>query len=194
MANNDDNELLARYLGGDPSAMEALVERYRNRLFGFIYRMVTSHADADDIFQEVWMKVIRKADVYRADNFAAWLMTLTRNIVIDRIRIHKPMASLDEESDSGGSILDQVPARSPSPHENSAARELGDRLAMAVAGLPPEQREVFLMRTQMDLGFKAIAGIQGVSINTALARMQYAVDKLRKALKGDYDLLGRAMS
>jgi RNA polymerase sigma-70 factor (ECF subfamily) len=153
--------------------------------------MVSSKADAEDVFQEVWIKVIRKIDTYRPDNFAAWLMTLTRNRIIDRSRVQKNHMSLNEPSESGQLPIDQVESTVLNPLDQSAAHELGERIESAVSGLPADQREVFLMRTQMDLGFKAIAVIQGVSINTALARMQYALDKLRNALQSDYDVLGR---
>jgi RNA polymerase sigma-70 factor (ECF subfamily) len=187
---DDDNELIGRYLSGDPEAMERLIERYRKKLFGYIYRMVSSHADADDIFQDVWMKVIRKIEGYRPESFSAWLMTLTRNIVIDRIRSQKPTSSLDEINDSGAAMAEQIPSIGLNPVELSSAKELGIRIELAIAGLPLDQREVFLLRTQMDLGFKEIASMQGVSINTALARMQYGLDKLRKVLQGEYEQLG----
>ena len=181
-----DHELMRRYACGNVDALGTLVQRHRRCLYGFILRMTEGREDADGIFQEVWFRVIRKHKSYRAKNFRGWIMRIAHNLIIDRARRRKPGFSLD---DSGNDERGAAPVAAPDiePAQALAARELGGRIAEAVRLLPLEQREVFLMRSQMDLSFKKIAGIQRVSINTALARMHYALGKLRTLLAEEHE-------
>lgn len=171
--------------------MERLVDRHRSTLFGYIVNMTGGRDDADEIFQEVWLRVIRKLGRYRHKNFRGWLVRIAHNIIIDRTRRKKPTFSLDEEGKKGGAIAEAIPGNAPAPFNRIEESELGRHIAVAVATLPVEQREVFLMRTKMDLSFKEVARIQKTSINTALARMQYALGKLRPLLKKEYEELAR---
>ena len=183
---------LTQYREGDVEAMGKLVEHYRRPLFGFILRMTEGRGDADEIFQEVWIRVIKSQHRYTHKNFKSWLFRIAHNLVIDRARKRKPIVDLqagreDEESVFETHVVD--------PGITSAAqidaRTIGEHISHAVRQLPTEQREVFLLRTEGDMPFKKIASIQGISINTALARMQYALAKLRDLLKDDYhQLLG----
>ncbi len=183
----DDRDLIARYRRGDVAALEVLVERYKRQLFGYILNTTGNAGEADEIFQEAWLKVIRKIHLYRHKNFFGWLVRITHNVVIDRARRKKPTVSLDAESDGGTSISNMLADSGPSPRDGVGNEDLGLRIAEAVAVLPEEQKEVFLLRTKAELAFKEIAKIQGTSINTALARMQYALAKLRVPLKGCYE-------
>jgi len=108
------------------------------------------------------------------------------------VRKRKPIVNLVRDKDDEDPFESRVADPGLSPSSISAAGELGIRIDVAVAELPAEQREVFVMRMQGDVSFKEIAEIQGVSINTALARMQYAVRKLRAVLQTDYEELERA--
>ena len=181
-----DSELLDRYRGGDVAALERLVRKHQHMLYGYIVNMTEGRDDADDIFQEVWFRAIRRLDGYRHRNFPGWLVRIAHNVVIDRARRRKPEVSLDEENANGFSLADVLSADGPEPSAGLDAGPLGERIAGAVATLPRDQREVFLMRVQANLPFKAIARAQRVSINTALARMQYALAKLRPLLKTAY--------
>ena len=189
MQDLDDNERLERWRRGDANGLRELVDHYRRPLFGFILRMTEGRDDADDIFQEVWFRAIRGLGRYRDRHFLSWLFRITHNIIIDRSRRRKPEVSLDDET--GDQIQFEAASTHPSPAEVLQDRDLHRRIGQAVADLPPEQREVFLMRMDGELPFKEIARIQKTSINTALARMSYAQDKLRKALEDDYALLTR---
>ena len=186
-----DSELVARYKAGEVVALEELVERHRRPLFGFILNMSGGTVEADEIFQEVWFRAIKKLNLYRQRNFRGWLVRIAHNLIIDRSRKRKPELSLDVEQPNGFRAADVIPGKGRDPSEEAACSQLHQNIAAAVTELPADQKEVFLLRTRMDLSFKEIAGVQKVSINTALARMQYALAKLRILLKGDYeDLTG----
>lgn len=197
-AQEPETDLLNRYREGDAAALGILVEKYRRPLFGFITNMMRDGSDADDVFQEVWFKAIRKLALYRDRNFGGWLMRIAHNIVIDRGRRHKGMCSLDtggkDEEGGGGSLSAVLPAPGPDPAGHMQEGELNRRISTAVAALPPEQKAVFLMRVEMDLPFHEISRIQQVPINTALARMHYAVGKLRSLLRDDYEALAAQRS
>ncbi len=90
-----DEELLEAYLKGQSEALAVLVERYRRMLYGFILDMTGAREDADEVFQEVWLRVMRKARLYRKRNFRGWLMRLTHNLLIDRARTRRSTVSLD---------------------------------------------------------------------------------------------------
>ena len=186
-----DGDLIAQYRGGDIDALEALVLRHRRSLYGYIFNMTGNAQDADEIFQEVWFRAIRSIARYRQQNFGGWLMRIARNLVVDRARRRKPTVSLDREPTDGSSLHQVLPDGGPDASKELADNEVGRAIAEAATQLPIEQREVFLMRVQAQLPFKEIARIQNVSINTALARMQYALARLRPMLKGHYEELGR---
>jgi len=188
-----DRQLLTRYRRGNVEALEALVEKYRRPLFGFIVNMTRGRDEAEEIFQEVWFRVIRKHGMYRHDNFCGWLVRIAHNVIIDRSRRRKPDMRLDEVSEEGLSMAQVIAGKEPDAGAKLEAQDLKERMAKAVETLPEEQKEVFLMRMQMELSFKEIARAQKVSINTALARMQYALKKLRTTLSGDYEALKKTV-
>ena len=174
--------------------MGKLVEHFRRPLFGFILKMTEGREDAEEIFQEVWFRVIRNLDSYREKRFISWLFRIAHNLIIDRARKAKPMFDLHlAGTDEPDEAEARIPSSDISPAVQVEGRDLGQRIAAAVERLPQEQREVFLMRTEGDLPFKEIAKIQETSINTSLARMQYALAKLRDELKIDYrDIVGES--
>lgn len=187
-----DFELLSRYRGGDVASLESLVDRHRQAVFSYIIQMTANRADAEEVFQDVWLKVIRNADRYRERNFLGWVMRIAHNRVIDGSRRKRPDLWLDGAEDSHEPAVNRLPGRDRQPDQAAEAADTGRRVAEAVGRLPPEQREVFLLRVQGEVPFKEIARIQRVSINTALARMQYALAKLRAAL-GEEMLEGTAV-
>jgi RNA polymerase sigma factor (sigma-70 family) len=178
---SNDSELLASYRAGDTLALGVLITRYERPLYSFILRM-TSASDADDVYQETWVRALRALADFDDRKPLSWLFRIARNLVIDRARRSCRWVPLASESGE-----DRWPAGGPSPAEVAAGADLGRRIRLAVETLPLEQREVFLMRTEGNLPFKEIARLQRVSINTALARMQYALDKLRTGLKDTFE-------
>ncbi len=177
-----DGTLVARYRKGETACLETLVERYRGQLFGFVINMTEGREDADEVFQLVWLRVIKKIGSYKHKSFPAWLTRIARNVIIDRWRANKKMVSLDGERAGGIELVDTVADGGSDPAKGMATRELGGEIAQAIAALPREQKEVVVMRVKSGLTFKEIAAAQGVSINTALARMQYGLAKLRVVL------------
>lgn len=188
-----DAELIASYVGGELNSLEVLVNRHRSALFGYIMNMTANRVNADDVFQEVWIRAIKKIGNFKENNFPGWLMRIARNHVIDEARRKKPDLSLDCETPDGMSLKQAIPNNSRTPDREIADSELGLKINAAVEKLPPEQKEVFILRVKSDMPFKEISRIQGTSINTALARMQYALTRLRTILKDDYAQLERAI-
>jgi RNA polymerase sigma-70 factor, ECF subfamily len=186
-------EWLARYRRGDAEAFGRVVEEYRRPLYAFIARMLEGHCDADEIFQEVWFRAIRSIDSYREGSFLSWLFRIAHNLVIDRARKARPIVDMwENRSDGEADPIDSgFSALGLAPDASAAGKDLGGRIRAAMRKLPQEQLEVFVMRTEGELPFKEIARIQGTSINTALARMHYAVKKLRIELADDYRMLSR---
>ena len=187
VAEEADEVLVKLYRAGDNKALETLVDRYRRQLFGFIINMAGRTDDAEDVFQEVWFRAIDKMAMYRDKNFLAWLTQIAHNLMIDRWRGKKPSVSLDATAEEGGlDLSDRLSGSEPTPAKLAEENDMVRRILLAVDALPLEQKEVFLMRTKEDLSFKEIAVIQGVSINTALARMQYGLVKLQALLEEEH--------
>lgn len=181
----DDAELMAAYVRGDVSAMDALVARYRQPLFAWFLGMTGNRAVAEDLFQDCWYRVIRSAERFSDISFKAWLWRIARNLTIDLHRKKKPDASLDVPLDAdgegdGATLGDLIPSAAHTPGEQAELADMRLRVRRAVASLTPGQREVFLMRTEAGLPFNEIAGQLGIPLNTALGRMHDALGKLKR--------------
>lgn len=194
----DSNEtLMLRFRDGDVRAFEILLSRHRHSIFEFILRSVGPHntAQAEDLTQETFLRVVKQAASYeQRAKFTTWLFTLARNLCIDasRRRKHRKAQSLDATDEEGGSLLDRTAAPDLAVDRQAIGRQLQGRLEAAIAELPEDQREVFLMRERADLSFKEIAEVIGVSENTVKSRMRYALEKLRGTLS-EYQDMARAL-
>jgi RNA polymerase sigma-70 factor, ECF subfamily len=192
-----DIECINAYLSGDSNALEPLVEKYKRPLYSFILKMTEGHEDTDEIFQETWFRALKNIHKFRHKNFLNWLFRIAHNLVIDRARRNKKNVSMQTSfgGDDGDSTLeDQIAAPGISPAEESGGTMLGKQIEDAVKTLTADQKEVFLLRMYGNTSFKEIAKLQKCSINTCLARMQYALGKLRSILKEEYEELQEAMS
>lgn len=180
-----DAELAAAFKGGDAEALGLLMERHKAAVYGYLLRL-TGRADAaDDLFQEVFLKLVKKPSAYgEKDKFKAWLFAVARNAAMDWFRRENSRGEVPLEGDGvRPGPADFTAAPGPGPAETALNKELGERLDAALARLSPEQREVFLLRHYSGLSFKEIAENLSVPIGTALARMSRAAAFLRKELE-----------
>lgn len=189
----EDAALLEAYAErGDVGALGRLVEKYRRPLRGYIAQSARGAADAEECYQETWLRALRGLGRFRREHFAAWLFQIARNWLADEWRRRKPDLSLDApaaggEGEAGGATLgESVAAGEAAPDDRAARADLGRRIRAAAAELPEEQREVFWLRMDAGLAFREIAEVQGCPIGTALARMRYALEKMRTALADDW--------
>ena len=181
-----DAELLLCFSKGDLAAMDQLVARYRSALFSWLLGMTGNRADAEDLFQDVWFRVIRHAERFNDVSFRAWLWKIARNLLIDFRRKRKPDISLDAVEEEGDTpLVDQLTARGMGPAKAVEMDDMTRRVMRAVTTLPEMQREVFLMRVQGDLSFNEIAETLNIPLNTALGRMHDAMTKLKKLLAAE---------
>ena len=184
-----DEKLINLYIGGDIKALDDLIIRYQKPLYSFLWRLTASGPEVEDIFQETWLRVIQKSANFEQYRFKGWVFKIAYNLVIDRSRAKRGHLSLDQTSEYADGVQtlgDTIAAAGQGPDGQAADRDLQKALTRALATLPPEQKEVFVLRMEADMSFKDIAGLQGTSINTALARMQYALAKMRKLLSPLY--------
>ncbi len=174
-----DEELIRSYLDDDIEAFSILYERYRKRLYAYINGMLPRrHSLADDIFQQTWIRVVEKLPVYRHQgSFQAWITRIAHNIAVDHFRKEKRETSMDSIEDSGAVFADA----GTEPWRELDRKYMGELIRACLDNLNPEQREVFVLRHN-EVAFRDISEIQGCSINTTLARMQYALKNLRNCI------------
>lgn len=181
-----DDTLIGRYRDqGDVAALDALARRHAGLLQGYLRGILGNEAEADDAFQETWIRVIRSPRGFKGGNFRGWLLRIAHNVAMDHFRGRRPNVSIDAEASTGGSLLDFLPADTLDPAQLLGQADALEMVAGKVRSLPEPQRQVFLMRVAGDLSFAEIAKTLGIPLNTALGRMHYAVTKLRKYLKID---------
>ncbi len=173
------DELIQGLRAGEPEAFNRLVREFGDRMFRFVKRL-GGERWAEDLTQEVFIRVFRSAAQFRpGGRFEAWLFTIANNLVIDRRRKRKEPSF----SEVGDGVARSSVSRDQGPLELLETRERQQALLRAVEGLPFDQRQVFLLREEAGLSFKEIAELAGCPLNTALGRMHYAMEGLRKALK-----------
>lgn len=185
-AASTDEALVARHAAGDAAAFEELYGRHELPLWRFLVRLCRDRATAEELMQETWMAVIREAPRFRPDGrFAPWLYTIARNRVIDRHRAARPMASLDESMAGDGEPLAARIADEHSPAPPAVAEQLdqGAAILAALAALPAEQREAFLLQAEGGLSVEEIAQVTGTTFETAKSRLRYARGKLKALLR-----------
>jgi RNA polymerase sigma-70 factor (ECF subfamily) len=195
-----DEALMARYQQGDVAAFAELVARHEKRLWNFVRRFVADSATAEDLLQEVFLRVVRNAAEWQPSaKFTTWLYTIARNLCTDNARrgVFRKVDSLDEtpgasRDESGPHRIDKVASPDANAEKAAMDREIATRVDQAVATLPVEQREVFLMREVMDMSFAEIATATKTSEPTVKSRMRYALERLRGALEELRDDSGSA--
>ncbi len=195
IAQDSDEALMVGFRDGEARAFELLVQRHRRGLFNFLLRSVQNRSRAEEMLQEVFLRVVRSKDRYeQTAKFTTWVYTIARNLCVDESRRAKfrRTVSLDaprrgSDGDDKRSMIDGIAADQVGTDEAAVAPHLRDRIAKAIDLLPEDQREVFLMRQVSGLSFKEIGDIVGSPENTVKSRMRYALDKLRGELADLHD-------
>ena len=178
-----DATLVNNYVNGNELALETLITRHKQKVYSFIYSKVYDRDVAEDIFQDTFIKVIRtlKRKAYSEEGkFLPWVMRIAHNLVIDHFRKNNRMPKFDNSNDF--SIFSVLSDNDLNAEKRIIKEQVENDVRRLVDELPEDQREVLLMRIYKDMSFKEISEITGVSINTALGRMRYALINLRKVI------------
>ena len=186
MANQklSDGVLVKKYIEGDEQSLSILIERHQSKIYGFIYSKINDKDLCEDIFQDTFIKVIKtlKAKSYNEEGkFLPWVMRIAHNLVIDYFRKSKRMR-FQRDTDEY-SIFSLLSDSSLNVENQIILEQVELDLTKLIEELPDDQKEVLKMRIYQDLSFKEIAETTGVSINTALGRMRYAIMNLRKVIE-----------
>lgn len=179
-----DQELIQQYLDGNERAFEELLNRHRSKIYTSIYLFVKEQSLAEDIFQEVFIKIIntlRSGKYNHEGKFVQWAMRIAYNMCVDQFRRKKrrPQVAPTESFD----IFDVLHVSEENMETSMIKSQTHERIRQLVDSLPPEQREVVILRHYADMSFKEISQLTRVSINTALGRMRYALINIRKMVE-----------
>lgn len=183
-----DSLLVSQYLAGDTKSFEILINRYKKILFKSILSKVKSSDLAEDIFQDTFFKIINTlhAGKYNEEGkFLPWASRIANNLIIDHFRRQKGKRMISESSsnDESYSIFSRISSEDESWIDSTMREELEGQLVDVIDYLPENQQELIRMRIFQGYSFKEIAELQGISINTALGRMRYAVQNIRKIVE-----------
>lgn len=179
-----DTELVSHYKNGNEEAFAELLNRHQSRVYSTIYFIVKDKFLAEDIMQDVYMKVIRhiKNGKYNEQGkFLPWILRIANNLAIDNYRRNKRYPEITFED--GTSLEDVFSSTEMSYEDQQIRKEMKHRLRNMISRLPFNQRQVLIMRHFIGMSFQEIAEKTGVSINTALGRMRYALINLRKEME-----------
>jgi len=179
-----DSVLVKGYIDGCERSLAVLIERHKLKIYNFIYSKVADRDISEDIFQDTFIKVIktlRKGSYHEEGKFLPWVMRISHNLIIDHFRKSNriPIFESKDEFD----IFQIIGDDAPNIESNMIDKQVVEDLKKLIVELPEDQREVLTMRLYKDMSFKEIAEVTGVSINTALGRMRYAVINIRKLIE-----------
>lgn len=180
----NDQELIGLYLKGNERAFEELLGRYKEKIFTSIYLFVKDQAKAEDIFQEVFIKIIktlREGKYNHEGKFGPWAMRISYNLCVDYFRRGKRHSKV--QATDTFDIFDVLSSDELNVEQRMMRSQTHNKVRELVDMLPPEQREVVILRHYADMSFKEIAAMTRVSINTALGRMRYALINIRKMVE-----------
>jgi RNA polymerase sigma-70 factor (ECF subfamily) len=187
-----DEELFGRFREGDGEGLAQLLERYERPLFSYLARMLGGVGDAEDAYQEVCLRLLRSADTYDpARPVRPWLYTIATNVCRRLVsqRARRETLSLVGEEEEGNESgrpapvgVPEPPSPSPGPGQLAEEREWGERVRLAVAGLPEHQREVFVLAQYQGLSYSEVARAVGRPLGTVKSDMFYALRTLRRRL------------
>ena len=179
-----DATLVSSYIEGDEFSLEILIKRHKQRVYSFIYSKVYDRDIAEDVFQDTFIKVIRtlKRGKYNEEGkFLPWVMRIAHNLVIDHFRKNNRMPKFDNTGEF--SIFSVLSDTSLNAEKALIKDQVETDVRRLIEELPDDQKEVLMMRMYQDMSFKEISERTGVSINTALGRMRYALINMRKVIE-----------
>jgi len=180
-----DYELITGFIKGNERCFEELINRHKNKVFSYINLYIRDQALAEDIFQDTFLKVIQsvKAGKY-SDNgrFLSWVMRIAHNLIIDNYRRVKQLNVVSNDS-CETDLFNSSKLSDTNIEDDYIRKQIKKDIRSMIGSLPEDQREVVILRHYADMSFKEIADITGVSINTALGRMRYALINLRKIME-----------
>lgn len=179
-----DKTLVRMYRAGDDRALAELIRRYKDKVFTSILLFVKDDVLAEDIFQDTYIKVIetlRRGKYSEEGKFLPWVLRIAYNLCVDHYRRTKRTPTIT--TSDGQDLFKVIKFDEENAEENIERNETADKVRKLIDSLPPEQREVVILRHYADLSFKEIAAITDVSINTALGRMRYALINMRKLVE-----------
>ena len=179
-----DAVLVSNYIKGDEHSLSVLIKRHKQKIYSFIYSKVFDRDVTEDVFQDTFIKVIRtlKLGKYNEEGkFLPWVMRIAHNLVIDHFRKNNRMPKFDNSNDFN--IFSVLSDSSLNAEKSLIKGQVEEDIKRLIEELPEDQKEVLIMRMYNDMSFKEISENTGVSINTALGRMRYALINLRKVIE-----------
>ncbi|WP_445747476.1 RNA polymerase sigma factor [Polaribacter sp.] len=182
--NTSDSLLVKNYIYGDEASLEILIKKHQQRLFSFIYSKVKDKEVSNDIFQDTFIKVIKtlkKGNYNEEGKFLPWIMRIAHNLIIDYFRKNNRMPNFKNSDEFD--IFSIISDDSLNAEKQIIQEQIFDDVRELINELPEEQKEVLIMRMYRDMSFKEISDNTGVSINTALGRMRYALINMRKLIE-----------
>ena len=195
-ARKTDEELMQAFQTGDVQAFRVLFGRYETPVFAFLLRQCGNRDTAADLAQDVFFRVVRGASSFHHQSkFSTWIYTIARNAAVDASRKarHRNHPSLDDSPKPDGQRLgDRIASDDPGPDRGTTAERLRTDLVDAIEKLPPDQREVFLLREYHGLSFNEIAEVVNAKVGTVKSRMRYALERLQEVL-ADFEEYARAL-
>jgi RNA polymerase sigma-70 factor (ECF subfamily) len=178
-----DAELVSNYINGDENSLSLLIQRHKQKIYSFIYSKVYDRDVTEDVFQDTFIKVIRtlKLGKYNEEGkFLPWVMRIAHNLVIDHFRKNSRMPKFDNTGEF--SIFSVLSDSSLNAEKTIIKNQVESDVRRIIEELPEDQKQVLMMRMYQDMSFKEISERTGVSINTALGRMRYALINMRKVI------------
>ena len=189
MSDETDEQLMHAYREGNARAFELLLARHERKVWNFLRRSVGDATLAEDLLQEVFLRVIKGRLEWKGEaKFTTWVYAIARNLCIDHARraVHRDARSLDAptrvDEENPETLHDRLASKERDAEGSASDGQVRARVDAAVASLPPDQREVFLLREVMDMPFAEIAAVVGAPEPTVKSRMRYALERLREAL------------
>ncbi len=180
-----DTTLIAEFISGNSNSFSILLDRYQKRVYGFIFSKVHDTDLADDIFQDTFIKVVKNLRLRKYNDegrFLSWVIRIAHNLIMDHFRKIKRLPKHESKIENFD-VLDCLIEQSSSIEEGMIESQIHADLSLLIEELPDSQKDVLRMRLFQDMSFKDIGDQTGVSINTALGRMRYAVINLRKMIE-----------